>query len=84
MGKRNDIYRFFLVKPNMSKDPKRMMQRLMKLKQVEEVHMTDGEFGFIIKARADYSNGDETRAQIRGLNSRFCEAVSYYNLSKRR
>lgn len=82
MGKKNNIYRFFLVKPNGSQDPKRTMQRLMKLKQVEEVHMTDGEFGFIIKARVDYSKGDETKVQICGLNSRFCEVVSYYSIRK--
>ena len=73
MGKRNDIYRFFLVKPNPLQDPKRTMQRLMKLKHVEEVHMTEGEYGYIVKARADYPKNDDTKAQIRGLNSRFCE-----------
>ena len=82
MGKRNNIYRFFLVKPNGLQDPKRTMQRLMKLKHVEEVHMTEGEYGYIIKTKADYSNGDKTRASVRSLNSRFCEAVSYYSLKK--
>ena len=82
MGKRNDIYRFFLVKPNRFQDPKRTMQRLIKLKHVQEVHMTDGEYGFIVKAKADYSGGDETKVQIRSIGSRFSEAVSYYSMRK--
>ncbi len=61
----NRPYKFYFVEPAENADADSFAERLMGLKNVEEVFVTDGDYGFVVKARVSDSTGkDSTGASI--------------------
>ncbi len=49
---------YFFVKPGKNGDVHRYARRLIDLKEVHEVLVTEGEYGFVIRARERYPEED--------------------------
>jgi hypothetical protein len=82
--KKSSLHRFYLISPKQNLDAGLIAERLLSLKPVEEVFLTDGDFGYIVKAR--FSKEDEpkdvTRYIERYVDQKFGKVVSYYQYKK--
>ncbi len=78
-GKRNDrefaikhdgrkFYKFYLVNPKASTDPETVAEKLIGFEDVEEVDVTDGDYGFIVKTR--FKDGREPADAYSCMHSR--------------
>ncbi len=83
-GKRGVFHKFYLVHPKENANADELAERLIMLKPVEEVFLTDGDFGFVVKAR--FTDGKEpndvTSFISKNINSKFGKAVSHYEYKK--
>jgi len=51
-------YRLYLVKPQEKKDAHALAERIASIKSVDEVMLTEGEYGYLVKVKDD---GQEIR-----------------------
>ena len=81
-GKR--FYKFYLVNPKDNADPDTVAEKLISFDDVEEVYVTDGDYGFIVKTRfRDGKEPDDVYGYIhRKIDSKFGEITSYYKYRK--
>ncbi|MGC8496364.1 MAG: Lrp/AsnC ligand binding domain-containing protein [Candidatus Micrarchaeia archaeon] len=81
-GKR--FYKFYLVNPKENADPDTVAEKLISFDDVEEVYVTDGDYGFIVKTR--FRDGKEPADVFgyihRKIDSKFGEITSYYKYRK--
>ncbi len=49
-------YHYFFVRPTQNEDVHKAVERLMEIDSVKEVSITEGEYGFVVKA---HESGDE-------------------------
>jgi DNA-binding Lrp family transcriptional regulator len=77
-------YRFYMLNPKENCDIKAMADRLISFKEVEEVYITEGAHGFIVKARLE--EGKEPKDicdyMARAIDSRFCQATAHLSYRK--
>ena len=80
VNKKGKLHRFYLVEPKPNADADALAERLISLKPVEEVLLTDGAYGFIVKVR--FTNGKEPRDVVdyikEKISDRFGTVDSYY------
>ena len=80
MSKRGKLHRFYLVEPKPNADADDLAEKLIALKPVEEVLLTDGDYGFIVKVR--FTSGKEPKDVMDYINGnvsqRFGTVDSYY------
>ena len=78
------LHRMYFVKPKENANADKLAERFAGFDSVEEVLLTEGDFGFIVKARMDSAtdNGDLARC-IAEVSSGNCgTVVSYYKYRK--
>ncbi len=82
LGKK--FYKFYFVHPPMNADADRLAEQLIGIKNVEEVFVTDGDYGFVVKTRfSDGKEPDDAYNYIsKKLGSNFGEVTSYYQYKK--
>ncbi len=82
--KRGAFHRFYLISPKENADASSLVNKLLSLKPVQEVFLTDGDFGYLVKAR--FYKGDEPNDIVdymaKRLDSRFGKIMSYYQYKK--
>ena len=78
--KKSSLHRFYLISPKQNLDAGLLAERLLSLEPVEEVFLTDGDFGYIVKARFSKEGEYEDTVDhiAKKLGSKFSKAVSYY------
>ena len=78
------MHRFYFIEPRQNADAEELAEKLISLKPVEEVFLTDGDYGFVVKTR--FFKGDEpgdiTKYIARNVSRRFGKVVSYYQYRK--
>ncbi|MDE1856796.1 MAG: hypothetical protein KGH98_01790 [Candidatus Micrarchaeota archaeon] len=82
---RGSDHRFFLIRPSAGSDIGKMAERLMGFECVQEVYVTDGEFGYLVKARPN-ADGKADKAEDyirRRLDKRFGTVTCHYQCRKR-
>ncbi len=52
-------YHYFFVRPGRNRDLHTAARKLMKISKVKEVDVTEGDYGFVVKAH-DVEEGDKT------------------------
>ena len=57
-------YHYFFVKPGCNRDVHKAAARLMAIESVREVSITEGEYGFIVKANEVHEDEPEILARI--------------------
>lgn len=79
-----DFYKFYLIHPPENADADHVAEQLINIKNVEEVFVTDGDYGFIVKARFfDGKEPDDAYNYIfKKLGSNFGRVTSYYQYRK--
>ena len=82
--RRGALHKFYLIPPKEDTDAGRFAERLLSLGPVEEVYITDGDVGYIVKARLseDGEPKDVTRYIKRNVAHRYGKIVSYYQYKK--
>jgi len=83
--KKSRLHRFYLIRPKANANIDELAERLMGLKHVEEVYVTDGEYGYLVKTRfGSEKNGEDAASYIRkNIGSRFGAVTSYFEYRKR-
>ncbi len=78
------LYKFYFVRPPVNANADRLAEELINIKNVEEVFVTDGDYGFVVKAR--FSEGkepDDAYTYIsKKLGGSFGRVTSYYQYRK--
>ena len=69
MNKRNAMRVFYFIKPKPNSNASEIAERLAGLKQVESVFLTEGDCGFIVKARI--TKEKETKGILKYLSTNF-------------
>ncbi|MDE1871240.1 MAG: Lrp/AsnC family transcriptional regulator [Candidatus Micrarchaeota archaeon] len=76
-------YNFYLVHPPQDADANLLARQLMSIKNVEEVFVTDGDYGFVVKARNGVGEPDDACEYIsRKLGCGLVKATSHYQYRK--
>ncbi len=78
------FYKFYFVQPPMNADADHLAEQLIDIKNVEEVFVTDGDYGFIVKTRFfEGKEPDDAYNYIsKRLGSNFGKVTSYYQYRK--
>lgn len=78
------MHKFYFVRPRANANADELANRLIGLKSVEEVWLTDGDYGFVVKAK--FFRGEEPKDVAsyiaRNIDSRFGRVIGYYQYSK--
>ncbi len=78
------FYKFYLVNPKENTSIDALAEKLIAFREVEEVYVTDGAHGFLVKTR--FSNGKEPKdlgSYIkRKIDSNYGEMNSYFMYNK--
>ncbi len=80
----NIPYKFYFVEPQENADANRFAERLMGMKGVEEVFVTDGDYGFVVKARVSGEGKTDNAHDYlsRRLGCSFGKATCHYQYKK--
>lgn len=77
-------HRFYLISPRESMDSAAFIEKMLSLKSVQEVFLTDGDYGYLVKAK--FSKDDEPKDVVDSLAKRvdrkFGKVISYYRYRK--
>ncbi len=78
------FYKFYLVNPKDNADPDTVAEKLIGFEDVEEVYVTDGDYGFIVKTRfRDGKEPTDVYNYIHNkIDSKYGEITSYYKYKK--
>ena len=81
---RGALHKFYLLKPKHTATVNEVAKSIMNLKDVQELYMTEGEYGFMLKTRF---NGDKKPSEVekylmKNVDPKFGAVVSYYRLKK--
>lgn len=82
--RKSALHRFYLISPKEDLDAGHFAERLLSLDPVEEVYITDGDIGYIVKAKfsKDEEPKDVTRYIERNVAHKYGKIVSYYQYKK--
>lgn len=78
------FYKFYFIHPPKNANADHLAEQLIEIKNVEEVFVTDGDYGFVVKARFfDGKEPDDAYNYLsRKLGSNFGRVTSYYQYKK--
>lgn len=75
--------KFYLIHPPENADANLIAKQLMCIKDVEEVFVTDGDYGFVVRAKCDAHGQDDAFDYLsKKLSGNFEKATSYYQYKK--
>jgi hypothetical protein len=78
------FYKFYFLQPPTNVNADRIAEQLIGIKNVEEVFVTDGDYGFIVKTR--FFEGQEPDDAFnfisKRLGSNYGKVTSYYQYKK--
>lgn len=66
--RRDAMHRFYFIKPRPNANAEELAKKLIELKSVEQVFLTEGDCGFIIKAR--FLNDSEPKDVVEYISKR--------------
>ena len=78
------FYKFYLVRPPSNANADHLAEQLMGIKSVEEVFVTDGDYGFVVKARFfDGKEQEDIQEYItKRLGGNYGMVTSHYQYKK--
>ena len=79
---RSELHKFYLISPKSGMDADALACKFLSIKPVEEVFVTDGDYGYIIKVGNTRKQGKEPKKLISYIkkNGFSCsKAVSHYH-----
>ena len=65
--RQNDGCRFFFVQPRNNNDVGVTARRLIEMEHIKEVHVTTGDFGFVVRADVDEVSAEAIQRKIMKL-----------------
>ena len=82
--KKGILHKFYFIKPKANSDADLLAEQLIELKPVEEVFLSDGDYGFVVKARffKGKEPNDVTKYITSKVGNKFGKVVSYYQYKK--
>ena len=81
---RNRLHRFYLIRPRENVDIDELAERLISLKNVVEVLVTDGDYGFLVKTRFSKERdiSEAERYIQNNIDRKFGTVTSHYQYTK--
>lgn len=78
------LHRFYFLRPRENANIDELAERLISLKNVEEVFVTDGDYGFVVKTRfsKESKKGIEEHYIQKNIDRKFGVVTSYYKYVK--
>ncbi|MEM3841071.1 MAG: hypothetical protein QXN59_00015 [Candidatus Micrarchaeaceae archaeon] len=78
------FYNFYFLKPPVNSEMEGLGDSLIAMKEVEEVFLTDGDFGYIVKARFNEGNepSDVERFIQKRLGNRYGRVTTFDKYGK--
>ena len=81
--KRSSLHRFYLIEPKPNANADALADQLIALKNVEEVYVADGDYGFIVKVKFfDGNEPSDVINYLKGTINKFGVVNSYYQYRK--
>jgi len=82
--RRTAMHKFYFIKPKPNTNAEELALKLIELKHVDGVFLTEGEYGFIVKARVSGIDGNANIAEYisKTVGSRYGEVTSYFEYRK--
>ena len=78
-------HKFFFIKPIPNTDARSLSERLLGIKGIEEVDITEGEYGYVVKANYTGDNDGSIGEYItKNMKGKYGVALSYYNIRRSR
>ena len=83
-ARKGTMHRFYLIPPKEDTDAGRFAERLLSLGPVEEVYITDGDYGYIVRAHeSEQDDHKDVRKCIKKqVDKKYSVVVSYYKYKK--
>ncbi len=82
--KKAALHRFYFIEPRPNADAEKLAMSLVELPNVQEVYLTEGDCGYIVKAR--FHNEKEPKDLVRyianNISSKFGKVTSFVQYSK--
>ncbi|MGD0729435.1 MAG: hypothetical protein ABR981_05145 [Candidatus Micrarchaeaceae archaeon] len=76
-------YRFYFVEPFENMDANNFARKLINIKDVEEVFVTEGDYGFVVKAKSSEDKQQDNICKcISRLGGSFGKVTSHYQYKK--
>ncbi len=84
-SKKGKFHRFYLVEPKPDVDAGSLAEKLIALKPIEEVFLSDGDRGFLVKVRfIEGKEPSDIAGYLKGrIAARYGTVDSYYRYGKR-
>ena len=81
---RNRLHRFYLIRPRENANIDELAERLISLKNVVEVLVTDGDYGFLVKTRFSKEKdiSEAERYIQNNIDRKFGTVTSHYQYKK--
>ncbi len=76
------LHNFYFIKPIPNVDADSLSEKLLGIKGVEEVHVTEGGSGFLVRAKYSAGAKDVGEQIAKSMNSRYNLSLSYYSFNK--
>ena len=79
-GARTRLHKFYLIKPRENANIDELAERLISLKNVVEVLVTDGDYGFVVKAKFSTEKDTEEAEKYihNNIDRKFGVVTSHY------
>lgn len=82
--RRQSVHGFYFVRPRHRANADELADKLIQLNSVEEVLLTEGDYGFLVKA--GFFRGEEPKDVMdyiaKNIDSRFGRVISHYQYTK--
>ncbi|MEM3227896.1 MAG: hypothetical protein QXR58_00650 [Candidatus Micrarchaeaceae archaeon] len=77
------MHKFFFLKPLPNMNADELSSKLLGIDGIEEVYVTEGDYGFLIKAKSSSNESDLGNRIAENMRSKYGYAISYYSFKKR-
>ncbi|MDE1857415.1 MAG: hypothetical protein KGH98_05070 [Candidatus Micrarchaeota archaeon] len=79
------MFRFYLIRPDGNSDIEGLIAKVINLRDVSEVHVTEGDYGFLIKTKTCKERDTDRVKEYLAmeLRTKFGELTSHYSYRKR-
>lgn len=77
------MHKFFFLKPISNLNADELSSKLLGVEGIEEVYITEGDYGFLVKARVNSSDSEIGDKIAESMRSKYGYAMSYYCFKKR-
>ncbi len=77
------MHKFFFLKPIPNLNADELSSKLLSVAGIEEVYITEGDYGFLVKAKTSSNDSELGNKIAESMHSKYGYAMSYYCLKRK-